>query len=145
MHLRRSGTFYSKFFSDLKYGSSKLSLAAAIKWRDSVASKNVLTFRQFYQQRRSNNTSGVPGVHRVRSAAQPGGAWQAKIMLPDGRKITKSFAIKKFGEKDAFRQAVAARKVMIDSLDDRLYLKNATAKRLARKAAAPARQDRRAY
>ena len=94
VHLRRGGTFYSKFFS--------------------------------------NNTSGVPGVHMVMLAAQPEGSWQAKILLPDVRKLTKSFAIKKFGGKEAFKRAVAARKAMIASLDERLYLKSSTAKRLAR-------------
>lgn len=39
---------------------------------------------------------------------------------------------KKFGKRDAGRRAVDARKVMLDALDDRLYLKSATAKRLAR-------------
>ena len=132
VHLRRSGAFYSKFFSDNKYGGEKQSLAAAIVWRDKTAAKNVLTFREFYEQKRSNNTSGVPGVHKVMLAAQPEGSWQAKILLPDGRKLTKSFAIKKFGGKEAFKRAVAARKAMIASLDERLYLKSSTAKKLAR-------------
>lgn len=128
----RRGKLHQKHFTDLKFGGSAKSLAAAIKWRDEVARREVLTFREFNAQKRSNNTSGVPGVHRVRLSTQPMGSWQAKMLLPDGRKITKSFAIKKFGEKDAFRHAVAARKVMLDALDNRPYLKSPTAKRLAR-------------
>lgn len=137
----RSGGRISKQFPDLKLGGKGAALAAALKWRDEMARKNLLTFRQFHAQKRSNNTSGMPGVHRTMLSAQPMGSWQAKIKLPDGRKITKTFAIKKFGEKDAFRRAVAARKVMLDSLDDRLYLKSATAKRLVRTAPARASRD----
>ena len=137
VHLGRSGKLVSKGFPDLKLGGKGAALAAALKWRDEMARTNVLTYREFHAQKRSNNTSGTPGVHRVKLPAQPLGSWQAKIKLADGRKITKTFAIKKFGEKDAYRRAVAARKAMIDSLDDRLYLKNATAKRLARKAPGP--------
>lgn len=132
MHLSRSGTFHSKCFPDLKHGGSAKALAAALKWRDEIARKNVLNFREFNAQKHSNNTSGMPGVHRVQLAAQPLGSWQAKIRLADGRKITRTFAVKKFGEKDAYRRAVAARKAMLDALDDRLYLKSATAQRLAR-------------
>lgn len=137
--LGRSGKIYSKLFSHRKYGGSAKALAAARKWRDEAAAKSVLSFREFNTQKRSNNTSGVPGVHRVQLPAQPAGSWQAKIKLADGRKITKTFAIKKFGERDAFRRAVAARKAMLDALEDRLYLKSPTAKRLASNSAVASR------
>ena len=42
------------------------------------------------------------------------------------------FSDNKYGGKEAFKRAVAARKAMIASLDERLYLKSSTAKRLAR-------------
>lgn len=47
--------------------------------------------REFCQQKRANNTSGVPGVHFLRPAKQPEGIWQARIRLPDGRKIHRTF------------------------------------------------------
>jgi hypothetical protein len=33
--------------------------------------------REFHEKKRSNNTSGVPDVHFLRSKAQPRGSWQA--------------------------------------------------------------------
>lgn len=49
--------------------------------------------REFCQQKRSNNTSGVPGVHFLRLKNQPKGIWQARIKLADGRKIHKTFSV----------------------------------------------------
>ena len=128
--LGRRGVLVHKTFPDLKHGGSEAALTAALAWRDEVARGDVLTFREFHEQLRSNNTSGVPGVHLAKSAAQPEGQWQAKIRLHDGRKIIKGFSVKKYGDKGAFKRAVAARKAMLDALEDRPYLVNPTAKRL---------------
>ena len=105
--LGRRGVVVQKRFSDGKHGGSEAALAAALAWRDEAARGDVLTFREFHEQLRSNNTSGVPGVHLAKSAAQPEGQWQAKIRLHDGRKIIKCFSVKKFGDKGAFKRAVA--------------------------------------
>lgn len=122
---------YKRFY-DLKHGGSKPALAAAIAWRDRRLQRTkVLTFRDFHAQRRSNNTSGIAGVHFVKSIAQPLGAWQAKIKLPDGRKITKSFSVLKFGNRAAFKRAAAARDAMLALIDERPYLRHPTAKRFA--------------
>jgi len=113
VHFRRRGQTHYRRFYDLKHGGEKKALAAAITWRDrNLATAKILTYREFHAQRRSNNTSGVVGVHLVKSARQPSGAWQAKIKLPDGRKITKS-SVLKFGRKEAFERAVAARAEML--------------------------------
>ncbi len=131
---RRRGKRYSRTFHDLKHGGSKKALAAAIAWRDRQLKRTgVLSFREFCAHRRSNNTSGVAGVHFLRSAAQPHGIWQAKIKLPDGRKMTKSFAVRRFGERQAFRLAVAARAKMLDLVAERPYLHHPTAKKFAAK------------
>ena len=132
VHFRRRGRLYHKRFYDLKHGGSETAFAMAKAWRDrTLAKAKILTHREFHVQRRSNNTSGVPGVHLVKSARQPSGAWQAKIKLPDGRKITKSFSILKFGRKEAFRRATAARADMLALIDERPYLYDDTAKRFA--------------
>lgn len=131
--LSRRGKTFSKAFYDESLGGKAAALRAAIAWRDEVARTEVLTFRDFHEHQRSNNTSGVPGVCLVKSAAQPEGTWQAMIKPEGKRKMTRSFSIKKFGEREAFSLAVAARKEMLDALEDRLYLRSATAKRLARK------------
>ncbi len=134
VHFRRRGRIHYKRFYDLKHGGEKKALAVAVAWRDrQLAQTKILTYREFHAQRRSNNTSGVAGVHFVKSAAQPNGAWQAKIKLPDGRKITKSFAVLKFGRRQAFEHAVAARLSMLALIDDRPYLYHATARKFAAK------------
>lgn len=55
-------------------------------------------------------------------------AWQAKLKLPNGKKPTKSFSVQKFGDREAFRLAVTARRKMLDLVDDRPYLYNRMAK-----------------
>jgi hypothetical protein len=132
---KRRGEDYSRTFYDLKHGGSKKALAAAIAWRDRTLKRSgVLTLREFHAHRRSNNTSGVAGVHFVKSAAQPRGIWQAKIKLPDGKKVTKGFSVRRFGERQAFKRAVAARTDMLELIGARLYLKHPTAKKFAARA-----------
>ena len=67
----------------------------------------------------------------IRSRAQPLGVWQALIKLPNGRRISKSFSILKYGREQAFRLANAARANMLTLIDEKPYLKDDTAKSLA--------------
>lgn len=128
---------YSRTFYDLAHGCAAKARAAAGAWRDrQLRAAGVLTFREFHALLRSNNTSGVPGVHLVKSRQQPEGAWQAKIKLPDGRKLTKNFGVKRFGSRQAFRRAVAARAELLQLIGDRLYLQHPTAKKFAARSAA---------
>ncbi len=130
---RRGETHYMRFY-DLKHGGADKALAAAVAWRDrQLAATRALTYREFHAQRRSNNTSGVPGVHFLKNARQPEGIWQAKIKLPDGRKVTKMFSVHKFGAEQAFKHAVAARGELLALVDDRPYLYHPTAKQFAAK------------
>ena len=48
--------------------------------------KRALAFKR-HEQVRSNDTSGMPGVHFLKSDQQPQGIWQAIIKLPDGKKV----------------------------------------------------------
>jgi len=132
VHFRRRGKLHFKRFYDLKHGGSDQALAAAIAWRDATLAKTkTLTHREFHAQRLSSNTSGVPGVVLVKSPRQPHGAWQALIRLPSGRRISKSFSILKFGRREAFKRANAARARMLELIDEQPYLYNETAKRFA--------------
>ena len=136
VHFRRRGTLYFKRFYDLKCGGSMQARAAAIAWRDEqIAQSEVMTLRDFHAQRRSNNTSGVPGVHLVKSARQPDGAWQAQVTLPDGHTVHRSFSIRKFGHTEAFDLAVKARTKLLELVDDRAYLKHPAGKQMAAKSA----------
>ena len=130
--LRRRGKLYAKTFPDLKHGGTKKALAAARAWRDrKISGVRALGLREFNALRRSNNTSGVAGVHFLKTRRQPLGYWQAKVKLPGGRKIHRSFSVRWFGERQAFRLAVAARAELLLRVENRPYLYDRTARKFA--------------
>lgn len=107
-------------------------MRAAIAWRDEeLAKAKVLGVLEFCQHERSNNASGVPGVHFLSPAAQPAGIWQEKLKLADGTRWTKTFSIRKHGHGKAFKLACAARREMLRNAEDRPYLYDPLAKRFA--------------
>lgn len=129
----RGGKHYAKSFYDLACGGTKAAKAQAIAWRDEqLAAVKALTMLEFHQQKRSNNVSGVPGVHFHKTPAQPLGFWQANIRTTDGRRVARSFAVRKYGEREAFRLAVAARSELLARVEDRPYLYHSVAKQLSR-------------
>lgn len=101
----------------------------AIAWRDEkLAETEALSMVEFHTQKRSNNVSGVPGVHFHITTAQPLGFWQATLHRKDGLRTSKSFSVRKFGNDEAFRLAIAARTKMLDRVQDQLYLYHPIAK-----------------
>lgn len=133
VNFRRQGKSYSKTFYDLTCGGSTEAKAAAIAWRDEqLAAIKALTLVDFHQQKRSNNLSGVPGVHFHKTPAQPVGFWQANIKTNDGKRAAKSFSVRKYGEREAFRLAVAARSELLAKVENRPYLYHAVAKRFSK-------------
>lgn len=132
VNFRRRGKPYSKVFYDKACGGPNKAKAMAVAWRDQQLAKlKVLTVLEFHQQRRSNNASGVAGVHFHRTPAQPLGFWQATIRFHDGKHMSKSFSVRKFGSRSAFALAVAARSEMLTKVEYRPYLYASAAKRLA--------------
>lgn len=124
---------YSKTFYDLACGGAKKAKAKAIAWRDGQLAKlKALSLAEFHEHKRSNNLSGVAGVHFHKSPRQPLGFWQAKIRLHDGTRKAKSFSVQKFGDKDAFRLAVAARSELLAMVENRPFLHSPVAKLLSR-------------
>ena len=127
----RRGKKYSKTFFDSTFRGSRKALTLAVAWRDrAIAEAGVTTRRGFCETKRSNNTSGVSGVHFLRSLKQPLGVWQARDKLLDGRRVHRSFSVTKFGSAEAFRLAVASRAELLQLVDERPYLTHPTAKRL---------------
>ena len=143
---RRNGKGYAKTFYDLTCGGSRKAKAQAIAWRDKkLAEIKALMLVDFHQQRRSNNSSGVPGVHFHRTPVQPSGFWQAAIRFHDGKRMTRTFAVLKFGSKEAFRRAVAARTELLAMVENRPYLNDPVAKKLSKAADAIQGRKRRAF
>lgn len=107
VNFRRRGKLYSNHVYDIACGGSEKALAKAIAWRDRrLKEAKVLTVTEFHKQRRTNNTSGVPGVHFHKTPPQPRGFWQATIRFRDGKRMAKSFSIRKLGRRAAFARAV---------------------------------------
>ena len=114
-------------------GGSKKAKAEAIAWRDrQLAELKTFTLLEFHKQRRSNNLSGVPGVHFHKTPAQPLGFWQATIRFHDGKRLAKSFSVRLYGHQEAFRLAVAARSELLAKVENHPYLHHVVAKRLSR-------------
>lgn len=132
-YVRRRGRLHYRRFYDAKYGGSDEARRAAIAWRDvTLANVQVLTVREFNQRTRSNSRSGVPGVHFRKNDRQPIGAWRATLKLPNGgKRLSETFSIKKLGDREAFRQAVAARERMLSLVSRAAYVKDAVAKEFA--------------
>ncbi len=130
VNFKRRGKAYSKSFYDLACGGSEKSKAAAVAWRDGkLAELEALTLVEFHKQKRSNNVSGVPGVHFHKTPRQPLGFWQATVRFHGGKRVAKSFSVLKYGRSKAFELAVAARSEMLAKVEDRVYLYDAVAKR----------------
>lgn len=130
VNFRRRGKAHYKSFYDLQSGGSRKALAAAIQWRDSqLAKTQALSKREFHQLIRTNNQSGVPGVQFIQPKTQPQGSWQARLKLPDGKEMTRTFAVGRFGFDEAFRMAVEAREELLGQIEDKPYLLHPTAKR----------------
>src|ERR1039458_1939265 len=131
VNFRRRGKAYSKTFYDMACGGSKKAKTEAVAWRDGqLAELKALTLLEFHQQKRSNNRSGVTGVHFHRTAEQPLGFWQATIRFHDGKRMSKAFSVRKFGRRQAFRLAVAARSELLAMVENRTYLYHPLAMRL---------------
>ncbi len=129
----RKGKRYSKSFHDIQHGSTAKARKAALAWRDAKLREVLpMTMTEFADFKRSNNASGVVGVHFLTSPRQPQGYWQAKLKLA-GKGVHKSFSVREHGYEPAFQMAVKARAIMIEQAQPRQYLKDSLAKRLAPK------------
>lgn len=134
---RRRGHHYYKSFYDVRRGGPEQALAAAIAWRDAqLARVATLGMREFCRLRRTNNSSGVPGVQFVRRNSQPEGFWQARLKLSNGRELTKAFSVKRYGEREAFRLAVDARNSLLESIEDKPFVTHPLAKEFCARQAA---------
>ncbi len=139
VNFKRRGRLYQMRFYETATRSSARAHKQAVAWRDrQLASLSPLGKREFCQQQRSNNTSGVPGVHFLRNAKQPLGFWQARLKLTGERTRYKSFSVRSHGHEKAFAMAVAARQQMLAQVKDEPYLYAEVAKRLSRAAVPPA-------
>lgn len=130
----RRGKAYFKKFYDTACGGSKKAKAKAVAWRDKrLAELNAFTILEFRQQKRAHNTSGVTGVHLHKTPKQPLGYWRATLRVQGTNRIAaKTFSVRKFGYRGAFRLAVAARTELLAGVTNGPYVCDPLAKRLVR-------------
>lgn len=117
VRIRRNGTGYSQFFSDKAYGTKKKAEKAAKDYE-----KVLLAWLDEHAKPRKvkpgpRNTSGVLGVCRtvMKSGSNLTEYWQANWKDVDGRRRSAKFSVTKFGEKDARKMALKARKTGMES------------------------------
>ena len=102
VYLKFKDTEYQKVFA-LSIGERK-ALALARQWRKEKLHEiqSLPEASNPLQRMMSNNTSGITGVRRGKTA------WSA-TWTENGRQMHRSFAVEKFGEEEAFRLACQAR------------------------------------
>jgi hypothetical protein len=114
--LRRRGRPYSAEFRDRHYGGRQGSLGAAKAYRDRlVCEKEPLSKREFAMIVRSTNTSGIPGVRRIRKASGHI-YWIAETKLPAGKSLHRTFSAGLLGEEEARRSAIEERQRQLESV-----------------------------
>jgi len=116
--IQRRGVIFRRQFSDGVLGGKTRALAAAKAYRDEIVAKYPpLSKREHAEIVKKNNKSGVVGVCRYcasetrqKPSAEKRWFWVASWVLPDGRAKRIKFSVKKYGEEDAFKLAVKARR-----------------------------------
>lgn len=116
VRITRKGKLQSKYFADVDGGKRK-ALRDARAFRDELESKmRGYSSKQLARKERADNTSGYPGVRAVEEADPrwPSNPcyryWIAQWSPSKGVRRTKRFSVDKYGEDEAFRLAVKARK-----------------------------------
>ena len=107
-YLKFKDTEYQKVFSIGK-GGARQALALARRWRKGILREiqNSPEAVNPLRKIQSNNTSGIVGVRRGRTAWSA--TWSA-TWTEKGKQFHRSFSIEKFGETEAFDLACQARR-----------------------------------
>jgi len=127
VRIMRRGQGYNKFFSDSVCGGKRLALKEAREYRDQlieVLSNKEVTRKERAQTLKSNNYSGVPGVRYVEETEYRGeseytyGYWEAAWSPKPGKRKKRRFSVNKYGNDDALKRALKARKDGVASMTD---------------------------
>ena len=117
VRMQRHREKQSKFFSDSIFGGKLAALRAAKEFRDELEQEaDKMTVEERSLRPSARNSSGVVGVRLHEQVDRRGAfeyhswSWVAQWTDGHGRRRTKSFAVEKFGDVEAFRLAWQARK-----------------------------------
>jgi hypothetical protein len=116
VRMQRQRESYCKLFSDSIYGGKLAALRAAKEYRDNIdAQSRKMTVADKSLTPSDRNRSGIVGVRQHQQIDRRGDYeyhywyWVAQWTDGHGRRRTKSFAVEKWGDAEAFRLAWAAR------------------------------------
>ena len=132
VRMQKSGKKFQEFFNDKKYGGKEKALKAAQGFRDAIkveyterlGSKSINPRLVANKQ----SSSGIVGVNRTsyeykkRGRTYKAVVWQANWPLGNGKYTSVSYSIKKHGEEEAFRLALAARENGIGKSEKQIYV-----------------------
>ena len=123
--VQRRGVIHRRHFSDGTCGGKNQSLAAARSFRDEIVAKYPpFSMREYSSIVKKNNRSGVVGVCRYCATEtrdlpeeQQRWSWVASWPTSAGKRMRVKFSIKKFGEEQAFKLALKARRDALKGLE----------------------------
>lgn len=125
VRLQKGGEKFQNFFNDSKFGGKEEGLNAARIFRDIV--KLQLADKVVGKRKKNKNRSspGIVGVSRFEGPCKSHGytydrkVWTAHWLNEKGKSAGSSFSIDKYGEEEAFRLALKARKKGIEHQRER--------------------------
>lgn len=127
VRIMRRGKGYCKLFSDRPYGGKRKSLQAAREYRDQLIEEHSgkeITRKQRARRKTSRNYSGVVGVRYVEETERRGekeyvyAYWEAQWSPRPGTRKKRRFSVNKYGDDEALRLAVKARRAGVASMED---------------------------
>jgi len=124
--LTRAGKTAAKLFRERDHGSSRAALKAAKAWRDALlAELTPKTRAEFGRLISVKNTSGCPGVYRRKTkiAGREYWVWQAQSPQGAGPMRTRSFAVSRYGEHQAYAMAVQVREQFLQEAEGYIPIK----------------------
>lgn len=118
VRVQRRGVMHAKFFSDVASGGKRKALKLAKEHEAELIARLDADTRPRRIKPGVRNTSGIVGVSRttMQSGAQLAEYWQANWKGVDGVRRGVKFSIATYGEDEAFRLAVKARKAGMAAL-----------------------------
>ena len=124
VRIMRRGKKIERYFADNAFGGKLAALRQAKICRNELEQElNPYTVRELAKRPSKRNTSGVVGVRMTYRKDVRGDYeytyyfWVAQWTDGKGRRKTRSFAIDKYGDENAFQKALSARRKGIKELE----------------------------
>jgi hypothetical protein len=127
VRIMRRGKGHCKLFSDVPFGGKRKAMMAAREYRDQLieelASKEI-SRKQRAKRKTQRNYSGVVGVRYVEETERRGeneytyGYWEAQWSPSVGVRKKRRFSVNKYGDAEALRLAMKARRDGVAAMDD---------------------------